>query len=72
MTPMTFRVRPYLVLLLLALVTGGGQVGAAVPGVGPLPTRNIILITYDGLRHQEVFTGAEALLMNKTNGGVRD
>lgn len=35
-------------------------------------TRNVFLITLDGLRWQEVFNGAEALLMNKTNGGVAD
>lgn len=73
MIPMAFRARPVLLpMLLLALVTGSGRAGGAVPGVGPLQTRHVILVTYDGLRHQEVFTGAEALLMNKTNGGVRD
>ncbi|MBI5802413.1 MAG: AP protein [Verrucomicrobia bacterium] len=35
-----------------------------------LKTKNVFLITTDGLRWQEVFTGAEELLMNKTNGGV--
>jgi len=35
-------------------------------------TRNVFLITVDGLRWQEVFKGAEELLMNKTNGGVVD
>lgn len=33
-------------------------------------TRNVILVTVDGLRWQEVFRGAEQLLMNPTNGGV--
>jgi len=37
-----------------------------------LKTENVILITTDGLRWQEVFTGAEELLMNKTNGNVKD
>lgn len=31
-------------------------------------TRNVFFITTDGLRWQEVFTGAEEALMNKTNG----
>lgn len=37
-----------------------------------MKTRNVILITTDGLRWQEVFTGAEELLLNQTNGGVKD
>lgn len=40
-----------------------------VPGAqAALKTRNVFLITTDGLRWQEVFTGAEEALMNKTNG----
>ncbi len=35
-----------------------------------LKTRNVILITTDGLRWQEVFTGADPALMNKEHGGV--
>ncbi len=35
-------------------------------------TRNILLVTTDGLRWQEVFGGADAALMNKENGGVQD
>lgn len=35
-----------------------------------LKTKNVFLITTDGLRWQEVFSGAEELLLNKTNGGV--
>src|SRR5206468_12687035 len=38
----------------------------------PLKTRNVFLIVTDGFRWQEVFTGAEDALMDKTNGGVRD
>ena len=37
-----------------------------------LKTANVFLITTDGLRWQEVFTGAEELLLNKTNGSVKD
>lgn len=33
-------------------------------------TENVILITTDGLRWQEVFSGADLELMNKANGGV--
>jgi hypothetical protein len=35
-------------------------------------TENLFLITVDGLRWQEVFTGAEELLVNTENGGVSD
>lgn len=50
----------------LSLVGFGlGQADAA-----ELKTRNVFLITADGLRWQEIFSGAEELLMNKTNGGV--
>lgn len=35
-------------------------------------TRNVFLIVSDGLRWQEVFTGAEAALMTKEAGGVRE
>lgn len=35
-------------------------------------TENVIFVMTDGLRWQEVFNGAEANLMNSTNGGVKD
>lgn len=35
-------------------------------------TENVILITTDGLRAEEVFTGADPDLLNKQNGGVAD
>ncbi len=37
-----------------------------------LSTENVFLITTDGLRWQEVFSGAEAGLMTKEEGGVKD
>jgi hypothetical protein len=37
-----------------------------------LKTRNLILVTLDGLRWQELFSGAEAQLMSKEIGGVSD
>jgi hypothetical protein len=33
-------------------------------------TENVILVLVDGLRWQEVFTGADSTLMNEKNGGV--
>ena len=35
-------------------------------------TRNVVLITIDGLRWQELFAGADARLINRDHGGVRD
>lgn len=36
----------------------------------PLKTRNVFLITTDGLRWQDVFAGAQETLMSKAGGGV--
>jgi len=50
----------------------------ASPSVAPaqtlpaLKTRNVVLIVSDGLRWQEVFTGADPELLNETNGGIWD
>jgi hypothetical protein len=35
-------------------------------------TRNVVLVTIDGLRWQEVFGGADESLLNKTDGGVAE
>ncbi|MFN7934516.1 MAG: hypothetical protein U0R19_14390 [Bryobacteraceae bacterium] len=35
-------------------------------------TRNVIFVMTDGLRVQEMFTGADAALLNKENGAVKD
>jgi hypothetical protein len=51
-------------LLLLSVV--------ATSGAADLKTRNIVLITPDGLRWQEVVTGAEKALINKQHSGVAD
>ena len=37
-----------------------------------LRTRNVVLIVSDGLRWQEVFSGADPLLLNEKNGGIWD
>ncbi len=44
----------------------------AEPAPPALKTRNVLLIVSDGLRWQEVFTGADAQLMNEKNGGIWD
>ncbi len=50
---------------LCALLAGIGSLAAA-----DLKTKNVFLISTDGLRWQEVFSGAEEALLNKANGGV--
>src|SRR6266498_3190665 len=55
------------ILFTLALSTLLPHANAA-----PLKTQNVFLIISDGLRWQEVFDGAEAELMTKENGGVKD
>lgn len=45
---------------------------ATLAGAADLKTQNIVLITTDGLRWQEVFAGAEKALINKQHGGVAD
>jgi hypothetical protein len=51
-----------IVLLVVAL--------AAVPAFAQLKTRNVVLIVSDGLRWQEVFTGADPTLMDSEHGGI--
>jgi hypothetical protein len=55
-----------ILLLLLAPAARAADREAAVA------TRNVILITADGLRWQEVFRGADEALISKEAGGVRD
>jgi hypothetical protein len=38
--------------------------------LGGMRMQNVILVTTDGLRWQDVFTGADPELMNKQNGGL--
>src|SRR5579863_8648325 len=38
----------------------------------PLKTRNVVLVVSDGLRWQEVFTGADPTLLNEKYGGIWD
>ena len=54
-----------------SLILAGLCPTVAVPAAAP-KTQNVFLIISDGLRWQEVFNGAEELLLNKENGGVHD
>lgn len=58
--------------LLQVIVLIGGIVALADGAGASRETQNVILITLDGLRWQEVFGGADEALMNKENGGVED
>ncbi len=69
---MPFRVYPHIVFraalsTLLVLLTA-----TSVQAQSPPRTRNVLLIVSDGLRWQEVFTGADPTLLNATNGGIWD
>ncbi len=66
-----------LVRTIAGMICLGMLAGATAFGEEPkaqsrpkLKTRNILLVTSDGLRWQEVFGGADASLFNKENGGV--
>lgn len=54
--------------LVLAL-TAFQPAARAQPASAP-KTRNVVLIVSDGLRWQEIFTGADPALMNEKNGGI--
>ncbi|MGA7590435.1 MAG: hypothetical protein WBW02_07975, partial [Candidatus Sulfotelmatobacter sp.] len=43
---------------------------SARPALAQLKTRNVVLIVSDGLRWQEVFTGADPNLLNEKHGGI--
>ena len=59
------------VLLLLFVHKANAQVVESRRNA-PLRTRNVLLVTIDGLRWQEVFGGTDATLMEKEAGGVKD
>lgn len=64
-------IRFALVALCMLCFRGGGA-NHVEARAADLKTRNIVLITTDGLRWQEVFTGADKALINKPHGGVTD
>lgn len=55
----------------LFLALGGAEAGAQAAG-RERPAANVVLIVTDGLRWQEVFSGAERALISATPGGVAD
>jgi hypothetical protein len=62
------------IVLLVGSTTAAGQAPKPLDDASAkkMRTRNILLVTTDGLRWQEVFRGADLTLMNKENGGVAD
>src|SRR5262245_36433276 len=57
---------------ILVLACGCGTVAMGnEPALQPA-TRNVIFVTADGLRWQEIFRGADPALVNKPDGGVDD
>ena len=61
---MTFLIQKHDIVVLATLFLGSAH-------AAQLKTENVFLIISVGFRWQEVFAGAEAGLMNKTNGGVK-
>ncbi len=62
---------PFRLRTLSALIGATVAAGlASIAEAAELKTRNVFLLTTDGLRWQEVFTGAEESLISKENGGV--
>ena len=45
---------------------------AVAQAVARTGTRNVVLVVTDGLRWQELFSGADSALLNPRDGGVRD
>src|SRR5580658_7472399 len=60
-----------LAALLMALAVVSAPAAQAA-SAGTPKTRNVVLLVSDGLRWQEVFTGADATLLNEKNGGIWD
>jgi hypothetical protein len=59
------KIQKILIMLLTFLVSAG------IVEKKP-QTQNVFLVLVDGLRWQEVFTGADTTMMNKINGSVED
>ena len=55
-------------LLLIGVAPALGATPAAAPVLGG-KTQNVVLIVSDGLRWQEIFTGADPTLLNEKSGG---
>jgi hypothetical protein len=63
---------PTIIAALLGCATALGPTELLADDPPPHATENVILVTLDGLRWQEVFSGAEESLLDKERGGCRD
>lgn len=54
------------------LLTALALVVPALLGAGDYKTKNLVLVTADGLRWQEVFRGIDPLLMSREDAGMKD
>lgn len=66
------RTRPVSSCCAVLLILTASQPAAPADAPAALKTRNVVLVVSDGLRWQEVFTGADPLLLNEKNGGIWD
>ena len=70
---MSHRVSPCGALVALLSTLLAVLTAAPLAAQPPPPrTRNVVLIVSDGLRWQEVFTGADPTLLNEAQGGIWD
>jgi Metalloenzyme superfamily len=63
-------VRSILSVPLLAVLLAAAPLAYSQPSA--LKTRNVVLVVSDGLRWQEIFTGADPTLLNEKYGGIWD
>src|SRR5262245_15828733 len=63
---------PRILAAFLVLLVGWSERALAGGGSPGRTSENVILLMTDGLRWQEVFSGAEETLVTKEPGGVRD
>lgn len=57
-------------VLFLLVALAGGSARAALAGDGAArKTENVVLVTFDGLRWQELFGGCDETLLNRNEGG---
>ncbi|MGE5192370.1 MAG: alkaline phosphatase family protein [Deltaproteobacteria bacterium] len=73
MNNVNFKLKIGVLLLLWAAPAGLSGQFVRAGEAAPRKTENVVLITYDGLRWQEVFSGCDETLLNREQGGgVRD
>jgi hypothetical protein len=66
------RIAAHLAVSMLLVALATLQPTAHAQSSPGLKTRNVVLIVSDGLRWQEIFSGADPQLLNEKNGGIWD